>query len=199
MLEIMLRQPSGTTIEQLVTELGITTNAVRQHLASLERDGLVVRAGTKPTRGRPELLYALSDNGREMFPRLYRQLAIGLIEEIATSSDTSLLEATMNRMGCKAGARVSSNGKSLSIEQTAVAMRDAGYAAHVSGTSENTREIVAHNCVFHKLAEQFPAVCEYDLAFLSAATGRTVEHRECMVRGGNVCRFAFGRSGRKKS
>lgn len=51
--------------------------------------------------------------------------------------------------------------------------------------------VTAHNCVFHHLAEKHPGVCHFDLALMAAATGVEVQHAECMVRGGQVCRFRF--------
>jgi predicted ArsR family transcriptional regulator len=197
MLRTLLHAPGGATVEDLVGETGITTNAVRQHLSTLERDGLVTRSGTQPSGGRPGLLYSLSPSGREIFPRRYGQLAEGLIEDLGAQIGPAALEATMQRMGARAGAAVASAGP-RSIADTASALRDAGYAAGVSpdGDPEAT-EIVAHNCVFHGLAERFPAVCQFDLAFMEAATGQKVEHRECMVRGGRVCRFGFTKAPQK--
>lgn len=188
MLETLLHAPSGATVEHLVGETGITTNAVRQHLSTLERDGLITRSGTQPSGGRPELLYSLSPSGREIFPRRYRQLAEGLIEDVGEAIGADALDAAMRRMGERAGAQVASRGPA-SLADTARAMRSAGYEAELVGDA--APEIVAHNCVFHRLAERFPAVCQFDLAFMQAATGQAVEHRECMVRGGQVCRFGF--------
>lgn len=195
MLETLLHAPGGATVEQLVGETGITTNAVRQHLTALERDGFIKRAGTQPSGGRPELLYALSTSGREVFPRRYRQLAESLIEDVGAEIGPEALEAAMRRMGARAGAEAVSSG-APSIADTAAALRDAGYEAEI-GTGKEP-EIVAHNCVFHRLAERFPAVCQFDLAFIEAASGRKVEHRECMVRGGQVCRFGFCGTVQKK-
>lgn len=194
MLETLLHAPGGATVEHLVGEVGITTNAARQHLTALERDGLVMRAGTQPSGGRPELLYSLSPSGREVFPRRYRQLAESLIEDVGAAIGPEALEAAMRRMGARAGAEAAS-GRPASLADTAKAMRAAGYEAEVTGDA--APEIVAHNCVFHRLAERFPAVCKFDLAFMAAATGQTVEHRECMVRGGQVCRFGFTAKPRK--
>ncbi|MCK7509177.1 MAG: hypothetical protein MZV70_37470 [Desulfobacterales bacterium] len=53
------------------------------------------------------------------------------------------------------------------------------------------RTIEASNCVFHHLAAQYPEVCRFDLALLAAFVGTPVEHQECVVRGGQVCRFGF--------
>ena len=56
-------------------------------------------------------------------------------------------------------------------------------------------QVEAFNCVFHGLAKQHPQVCKFDLAYMEAATGRRVHHMECIVRGGNVCRFKIGPEG----
>jgi predicted ArsR family transcriptional regulator len=45
--------------------------------------------------------------------------------------------------------------------------------------------------VFHSLAQRYPEVCYFDLAMMSEVGGGDVIHDECMVRGGNVCRFKF--------
>jgi predicted ArsR family transcriptional regulator len=72
-------------------------------------------------------------------------------------------------------------------------MNQAGYEAEVFFRSAGEPEIVAHNCVFHHLAAAHPEVCELDLALLGALGGGEVEHLECMVREGQVCRFRVNR------
>jgi predicted ArsR family transcriptional regulator len=52
--------------------------------------------------------------------------------------------------------------------------------------------VEAYNCVFHALARAHPEVCRFDLAFMEAASGRPVQHLECLVRGGHACRFRLG-------
>lgn len=193
MLEALLHSPGGATVEALVGKIGITTSAVRQHLTALERDGMVERARTQPSGGRPELLYVLSNNGREAFPRRYRQLAEDLIADVGTTIGPDALQATMRRMGTRAGAKAVVAGRPISLAELAQQMCAAGYDAEIGSVVEE--EVVAHNCVFHRLAERIPAVCEFDLAFIEAATHRKVEHRECMVRGGRVCRFGFKDAG----
>jgi predicted ArsR family transcriptional regulator len=69
-------------------------------------------------------------------------------------------------------------------------MTELGYDAR-SAIAARVPEIQARNCVFHHLAQQHPSVCRFDLALLARASGRRVEHAECMLRGGKVCRFRF--------
>ena len=72
-------------------------------------------------------------------------------------------------------------------------MNAAGYEAQLIARSGGEPEIVAHNCVFHHLASRHPEVCELDLALLGRLGGAAVEHRECMLRGGQVCCFQLRR------
>src|SRR3546814_10141855 len=66
-----------------------------------------------------------------------------------------------------------------------------GYEA-VQGEDVDDWRLEAYNCLFHSLVRQHPQVCKFDLAYMEAATGRRVHHVECMIRGGQVCRFKLG-------
>ena len=66
-----------------------------------------------------------------------------------------------------------------------------GYEALPARHSDDW-QVEAFNCVFHALAKQHPQVCQFDIAYMEATTGRRVHHMECMVRGGQVCRFRLG-------
>ena len=83
LLLLLLNNKAGLTVDALSAQLQITRNAVRQHLAALERDGLVTRGDTKPSGGRPEQLYLLSDRGGELFPRRYSWFSEQLIEAMS--------------------------------------------------------------------------------------------------------------------
>lgn len=194
LLRFLLRQGAGVGVDAMAVALGVSRNAVRQHLAALERDGFVARGDTKPTGRRPEQLYGLTARGREVFPRRYDAFADLMIEEVAASAGPAALAKLMARMGEKAaGETALSAGTPLpeKARRLATVMLEAGYEAHPGADDGggDEAEVVAHNCVFHHLAARFPDVCEFDLAFMRATTGATVEHTECMVRGGTVCRF----------
>lgn len=186
LLEALLHHPDGLTVEQLVGKSGVTANAVRQHLAALERDGFVGYEARPAPRGRPRHVYRLSERGQEAFPRRYKELAEAVIGELGEHLSGEALRGAMRRMGGRAAASLA--GEPASVPATARVMKQLGYEA----TATQGGEIVARNCVFHQLAREFPAVCEFDLGFMETATGRKVEHRECIVRGGACCRFRFG-------
>jgi predicted ArsR family transcriptional regulator len=194
LLRALLRNKVGASVEELASHLAISRTAVRQHLSSLERDGLVTRGRTQSSGGRPEQLYILTEDGNERFPRQYswfselllqllEQTSSGALEEKLAELGRGTAESLLPRLAGKTGEQ--------RIAAIAAIMQEIGYDAHA--LSENGEPLIeAHNCVFHKLAAKCPEVCSFDLAMLSACSGQAVEHASCMVRGGDACRFRFG-------
>lgn len=191
LLHALLLQPAGMSIDDLAQALAITRTAVRQHLAALERVGLVKRGATRPTGRRPEQLHELTEQARELFPRQYPLLANLLIAEVAGLLGQEALLALMRQLGRK----LATDLEHQVVDEARIVehMNNAGYEAQVFFRSGGEPQIVAHNCVFHRLAKAHPVVCELDLALIGALGGAEVSHEECMLRGGQVCRFALGK------
>ena len=190
-LRALLHARPGLTVDALAANLAISRNAVRQHITALERDGLVARGATQPTGGRPEQLYVLTESGQERFPRQYSWLSEVLLRTLRAQLGPEGLAASLDAMGrAVADDMVPSPPEAPLATRLAAlgsAMRELGYDT----LPPEAAAIEARNCVFHKLAAEIPEVCRFDLALLSQASGRAVEHQACMVRGDGVCRFHF--------
>ena len=194
LLRHLLDEKTGLTVDELSQRLAITRNAVRQHLAGLEKEALVVAGTTRPTGGRPEQLYVLTDAGREFFPRQYSWLAQLVIESIREELGSEGLRRRLTALGAAVARRLRvqyPHAKTRRQRVAAVAelMEHMGYHAAPS-TASGTR-LEAKNCVFHDLARKNPEVCQFDIALLASFTDSRVDHEECMAKGGNVCRFRF--------
>ena len=196
LLQLLLENKTGLTVDELSRALQITRNAIRQHLAGMERDGLVAQSVTRPTGGRPEQLYVLGEKGRELFPRHYSWFAQLLIESMRDEAGSDGLSARLAAMGRRIAGQLSSQAplpeeRAGRVAALAKVMTDLGYHARATEATDGAPAIVADNCVFHHLAAKYPEVCQFDLALLANYVGSAVEHPECMVRGGQVCRFRF--------
>src|SRR3954465_5716591 len=66
---LSLLRACDSTVEDIATQLQLTDNAVRAHLVSLERDGLVVRAGSRAGSRKPHVVYALTSAVEQVFPK----------------------------------------------------------------------------------------------------------------------------------
>ncbi len=195
-LKLMLENKDGVTVDELAQRLNITRNAVRQHIAVLERDLLIKQLGTRPSMGRPELLYGLAKKGRETFPRRYSWFSELLLNALFKEVGSEGLAERTAKMGELVANDLLARQRppetsEMAINELNKVMVELGYNSKVKAGDNGELKIEASNCVFHDLAEKHPEVCQFDLALMATFTGATVCHEECMVRGGKVCRFQF--------
>jgi len=195
-LKFMLENKDGVTIDDLAQTLKISRNAVRQHLAVMERDALITQVGARPSKGRPELLYGLAAKGKEAFPRRYSWFAELLMTTLFREVGSENLNAKTTAMGESVAKdllerRRPPDSMAEAIKELNKLMLELGYSSKVKVGDDGELLIEANNCVFHELAAKHPEVCQFDLALMSTFTKAQVCHEECMVRGGKVCRFKF--------
>jgi predicted ArsR family transcriptional regulator len=191
LLRALQREPHGLNVEMLSKQLEVTVTAVRQHLAALGRDGLVVKVASAPSGGRPAHVYALSESAREAFPRQYSWFSETLLGELRSRLGRAGLERTLRALGEKAAGAAPDGDTPLDARAEALVgkMTELGYDGFVVSSKRGTVDIAARNCVFHQLAAKNPEVCQFDLGLIGTATSAAVSHDECIVRGGKVCRF----------
>jgi len=196
LLSLLLKNKTGLTVDELSKRLEIAKNAVRQHLSALENDGFVTQGISRPSGGRPEQLYVLSDAGKELFPRHYSWFAQLIVESIKQESGEDGLRERMNAMGVAVAKQLKRQYPDLDtlehkIEKLSEIMEELGYDTKSTSTLANIPIIEADNCIFHNLAIKNPAVCQFDLALMASFTDSKIDHQECMANKGNVCRFKF--------
>lgn len=194
LLRHLLQHPEGVGVEALCERLRISHNAVRQHLTALTAHGWVEHSPPQPTGGRPQARYRLAAAAHALFPRNYAQIAGALLEGVVArfgdDASNSLLAELGQKLGAAAPVAASTDPGAIAA-QLAERLDDLGYEA-IATTRGGEPQVEAFNCVFHALAQRNPDVCRFDLAFMEAATGRRIHHVECIVRGGQVCRFRIG-------
>ena len=195
LLRQLLMAREGLGVEALCERLRISHNAVRQHLTALTVRGLVERVQPHPTGGRPQARFALTAEGRELFPRNYGAIAAALLSQLHARLGEAEVGTLLQELGATVAATQAPLGTGEGMEALArgLAQRlDAlGYEALPARHGDDW-QVEAFNCIFHGLARQHPQVCKFDIAYLEAASGRRIHHMECIVRGGHVCRFRIG-------
>lgn len=196
LLRALLQSPQGATVELLCETLHVTHNAIRQHLTALIGAGLVERGSARPTGGRPQSRYLLLPAGRDLFPRHYGLIAASVLEHLYADTGKAGVQALLARMGQELGtaaaARIDAADDAGIANALAEQLDTLGYEA-LAVRRDGETQVEAYNCVFHALAKAHPDVCRFDLAFMEAATGRPIQHMECLLRGGHACRFRIGK------
>lgn len=192
LLELLQRHKDGCSADEIADELRITRTAVRQHLAALERDRYVTRGASRKTAGRPGFVYELTAQGRELFPRRYSWFSSLLLESLRQRHGDDGLADYLRDMAANLSARaveVSGQSPEKRVASLATLMNELGYDAEARRDDTGGTELRAYNCVYHHLAEEFPALCAFDVELIRGMSGHDVEHAECMIRGGRCCRF----------
>lgn len=192
LLRQLLMSGGGCTVEDLCLRLKITHNAVRQHLTALMAQHYVERVDAIATGGRPQLRYAITLAGRELFPRNYGAIAGALLLRLEAQLGEQAVTNLLVELGTAVAGSQAPLPADLDDEAMIKALADRldslGYEA-VPARSSGEWQVEAFNCVFHALAKQNPQVCKFDLAYLEAISGRKVALTACMLHGEHVCRF----------
>src|SRR5712692_316472 len=97
---VALLRDRPRTVEELARALGLTDNAVRAHLAVLERDDLVEHLGVRRTGAtRPAHTYGVVPDAEALFSKAYVPLLDRTLEVIAERMGSRKLEILMQAAG----------------------------------------------------------------------------------------------------
>lgn len=96
---VTLLRRASRTVEELAQTLGLTDNAVRAHLATLERDGVVQQSGARRGSSKPASLYALTPEAEYLFPKAYDQVLRRVLEVLAERLPADEVEMLLREVG----------------------------------------------------------------------------------------------------
>ena len=186
---VTLLRRTNLTVNELVSELGLTDNAVRAHLLSLERDGLVVQKGTVRGHRKPHFVYGLSEKARDLFPRPYGTLFNRLLSSLKATLRRPTLEARLRDVGMSLGENSSATPQTREarLEQALSAIESLGGSARVSTESDQTI-IQSDGCPFSEAVEAHPEVCKVTESMLETILETKVEEA-CDRSESPKCRF----------
>jgi predicted ArsR family transcriptional regulator len=188
---LALLRRARLTVDELAERLGLTDNAVRAHLAALERDGLVrqgeVRRGGV---GKPAHTYEIAPAAETLFSRAYIPFVRTLLAELATRAEAGELEDVMRAVGRRlavAAPRTRNGGKGGSSkgvrERAAVAaalLEELGGAVAI-GEEAGRVVIRGAGCPLGEVTRERAEVCAAVQSMIEEIVGEPVA--ECCTRG----------------
>ena len=179
LVELLRRNDS--TVSGLATELDLTAPAVRMQLQKLERDGLVVPVGQQPTASKPKVVYGLTEQARELFPRAYdvvaNMLVALLVEERGEEPARALLRQAGERLAHPHKPYRQEDDPVKRVERAAEVLRSIGGLPNLH-RSNGTMEIVGHSCPLSRLVTQHSMFYDNAHTMLAELTALPVE-RAC--------------------
>lgn len=192
----LLRRKQAASAETISSELGITPNAVRQHLTNLERDGLVKREPVRAKRGRPSLLFSLTERADSVFPKRYGQLSTMVLTELQEMQGPQALDEIFRRVALRHADAVEPELVGLDFDQkvrrVVAWIGRAGTLAEAEAT-EGGITVSIHNCPFRNTALKFPQVCTITPQLLTRLLDTSVSQDGSIHRGDSHCSFVVKR------
>ena len=179
------------TVNDLADALHLTDNAVRAHLASLERDRLVVQSGMKPGIRKPHITYALGPEAEQLFPKAYGKLVSLLMSIFSRQVEPRNLRAGMRAAG-RAVAQEhlrEFHGKTREqrIDTALSILKDLGGAATFC-EEDGKHFIYGNGCPIAAATANHPEACLLAESLLTEIIGSPV--KEYCIRGPTPsCRF----------
>jgi predicted ArsR family transcriptional regulator len=175
---VALLRRAERTVAELAEMLALTDNAVRVHLASLERDGLVERRGVRRGGGKPAYVYGLAAEAERLFPKAYG-LALGrllgvLEERYGGDAVDELLEEAGRR--AVEGRSLADGDPGARLAAALEVVEELGGVAEVREGEEGMR-IEGQSCPLGAVVSEHPRVCRLVDALLSEVLGVAVRER----------------------
>lgn len=189
---VTLLRGTTKTVNDLAEELDLTDNAVRAHLLSLERDGLIKQTGFQRGTRKPHFAYELTAEADKLFPKAYDALLNQLITVLKGRLPPETLEQVLRDVGrslagAQAGGQTNGDLESR-VARGLMALEAIGGAARIEREKKKFF-IRSESCPLAAAVAEHPEVCRLAETLLSEIIGEEVQER-CDREGSPRCRFA---------
>ena len=190
---IMLLRRDRRTVDELAQRLNLTDNAVRAHLATLERDGFVRQSGERRGSGKPAFVYELSPEAEQLFPKAYGPVLRELLGVLSDEMLAGEVEALMRRTGQRLAMQQHFPEGDLQsrLKMAVNILNELGGLAELE-EENGTYIIQGYSCPLAAVVPGHPEVCRLAGTLISELAGQPV--KECCV--GNEparCRFSVSK------
>jgi predicted ArsR family transcriptional regulator len=176
---IILLRRGAHTVDELAADLALSDNAVRAHLASLERDGLVTQLGVRPSGGsggKPAHIYGLTPAAEALFPKAYAPALRGFLDVLAETLPAIDVDQFVREVGRRLAAEVASpvGDRRARLDQAVAVLNDLSGLAEVVEDQQGVTFIRGYSCPLAAIVPSHPEVCHLAEALLTEVVGAPV-------------------------
>jgi len=178
------------SVDELAAAVGVSDNAVRLHLATLERDGLVhaARLRREGQVGKPATVYAVTRDGGDAHSKAYEPVLTSLLATLADRLDERELNDVLRAVGRQLASNASVRGRGESgtrpddgelearVDEAARVLRAIGGDADVERTDSGF-VIRAFACPLSRSVDACPPLCLAIEELVAGITAAKVKER----------------------
>ncbi len=186
---VTLLRRGHRTVEELAQALALTDNAIRAHLAALERDGLVEQGELRRGGGKPSFTYQLTPEAERLFPKAYGVLLQQLLDVLAERLPRDVIADALREVGHRIAAGNIARDAALPqrLQAALVMLEDLGGLAEAE-EFEGGVLIKGYSCPLATAVAGNPDACLLAESLLAELIGVPV-HQVCDRSSPPRCRF----------
>jgi predicted ArsR family transcriptional regulator len=188
---LALLRSASYTVNELAATLQLTPNAVRAHLATLERDGLVQQHGIRRGFRKPHYVYQLTPVAEQFFPKAYDVLLRQVLQVLEQRLSDEALEEILRAVGQNLATAYRSAVQGTTLkERIQASVRILEELGGLPKSEQQNGHFLIHStsCPLAAVVADHPQACVLAEALLAELTGATVQER-CQRSVPPQCRF----------
>ncbi|MGI0078996.1 MAG: helix-turn-helix transcriptional regulator [Nitrososphaerales archaeon] len=180
------------TAGELAMILGTQVSAARKHLEALHELNVVSPQFVQEGLGRPKKFYALTEEGKELFPRQYETILNSILRRLLEARGTGLADRMVKAVASDLVQQLDLGGdrSRKHMELLMAALNRFGFDATLRET-KTIYEITSRNCPLHKTAMAHPKlVCEdlHSEMIRQSTNSSNVRLSACVMYGDHACK-----------
>lgn len=192
----MMKVEGEISVDDAVDELDLAKTTIRQHLQLLEQYGLVKRRQQRQGRGRPRIMYSLTEDAREFYPNLEGDLLRELVEYLIHQGHLAIVDDFFRDKWRSHGQKLVAQANAAGGEWPA-RMEALGSFLSERGLPEvdetdKPQTVRVCNCPYRSAVSATRLPCRLESELLESVSGRAVKRVEYILDGDPCCVYEFG-------
>jgi predicted ArsR family transcriptional regulator len=190
----MMKLDGEISVDDAVAELDLAKTTIRQHLQLLEQYGLVKRRQQRQGRGRPRIMYSLTEQASEFYPDLDAELLRDIIEYLIQQGHLDLVDDFFRERWLRSKKKVLSQaqaaGDTFEVRMKALSafLSEQGFLPE-SDLGVNSLSVC--NCPYRSVVDATRLPCRLERELIEELSGQQVERVEYIIDGDARCVYKF--------
>jgi predicted ArsR family transcriptional regulator len=188
----MMKVDGEISVDDAVVELDLAKTTIRQHLQLLEQYGLVKRRQQRQGRGRPRIIYSLTEQARQFYPNLDAELLRTLVEHLIQQGHLDLIDAffrrrwTFDKDKVLNQALAAGDNPEARMQALAAFLSERGFLPDID-TDVAQQVVSVCNCPYRSVVDATRLPCRLEKELIEELSGRRAERIEYILDGDARC------------
>lgn len=192
----LIKKNGEISLDEAITETGVTKTTLREHLSQLERDGYLTHHFVRYGPGRPSLRYQLTPKGHDLYPTREPELMRELLIYLKENGQDEMVENFFQQFWQKRLERVQSKLKDLPEDQPKArfnillsVLEEEGFMPDLIEQEDGNIAIRECNCPFREIVKETDLPCRLEAEFFKQVFNENTERFEYIPQGDYSCSY----------